>query len=75
MNGALDAIEERDNNVYRVYFNKTAIPDSIRKAGFQGKIDMNCWKVIIIQLVINTTKRIDVMSKQLAIQSKSLDEI
>ncbi|CAH0336802.1 M23 family metallopeptidase [Flavobacterium sp. CHNK8] len=76
VNGALDAIEERDNNVYRVYFNKTAIPDSIRKAGFQGK---NRYELLEgynnSQLVINTTKRIDVMSKQLAIQSKSLDEI
>jgi hypothetical protein len=29
-------IEERDNNIYRVYFNKAEIPDSIRKAGFRN---------------------------------------
>lgn len=76
LNGVVDAIEDRDNNLYRVYFNKSAIPDSIRKAGFQGK---NRYQLLEgydnSQLVINTTKRIDVMSKQLAIQSKSLDGI
>lgn len=76
LNGVVDAIEDRDNNLYRVYFNKSAIPDSIRKAGLQGK---NRYQLLEgydnSQLVINTTKRIDVMSKQLAIQSKSLDGI
>ncbi|MBP4139741.1 MULTISPECIES: M23 family metallopeptidase [Flavobacterium] len=71
-----EAIANRDNNIYRVYFNKTEIPDSIRKAGFK---DINRYKVLEgynnSQLVINTTKRIDQLSKQLAIQSKSLDEI
>ena len=76
LNGVVDAIEDRDNNLYRVYFNKSAIPDSIRKAGFSGK---NRYQLLEgydnSQLVIKTTKRIDVMSKQLAIQSKSLDAI
>jgi hypothetical protein len=36
-NGVIEAIEDRDNNLYRVYFNKAAIPDSLRKAGFQEK--------------------------------------
>jgi len=71
-----DALEERDNNIYRVYFNKAEIPDSIRKAGFR---DINRYKDLEgynnSQLVLNTTKRIDQLSKQLAIQSKSLDEI
>ncbi|WP_338647471.1 M23 family metallopeptidase [Flavobacterium sp. KS-LB2] len=76
INGVIEAIENRDNNLYRVYFNKSAIPDSIRKAGFQGK---NRYQLLAgynnSQLVINTTKRIDVLSKELAIQSKSLDVI
>lgn len=70
------ALENRDNNIYRVYFNKTEIPDSIRKAGFG---DFNRYKDLEgynnSQLVLNTTKRIDRLSKELAIQSKSLDEI
>jgi murein DD-endopeptidase MepM/ murein hydrolase activator NlpD len=71
-----DALEERDNNIYRVYFNKAEIPDSIRKSGFR---DIKRYKDLEgynnSQLVLNTTKRIDKLSKQLAIQSKSLDEI
>ncbi|MET0945320.1 MAG: peptidoglycan DD-metalloendopeptidase family protein [Flavobacterium sp.] len=71
-----EALEDRDNNIYRVYFNKTEIPDSIRKAGFR---DPKRYKDLEgynnSQLVLKTTKRIDKLSKQLAIQSKSLDEI
>ncbi len=71
-----EALEDRDNNIYRVYFNKAEIPDSIRKAGFR---DINRYKDLEgynnSQLVLNSTKRIDKLTKQLAIQSKSLDEI
>ncbi|KAF2515205.1 peptidoglycan DD-metalloendopeptidase family protein [Flavobacterium foetidum] len=71
-----DALEERDNNIYRVYFNKTEIPDSIRKAGFRNSEKYKTLEGYNnSQLVLNTTKRIDKLSKQLAIQSKSLDEI
>jgi murein DD-endopeptidase MepM/ murein hydrolase activator NlpD len=76
INDVAEAIEDRDNNIYRVYFNKTEIPDSIRKSGFK---DVKRYKDLEgynnTQLVLNTTKRIDKLSKQLAIQSKSLDEI
>jgi murein DD-endopeptidase MepM/ murein hydrolase activator NlpD len=76
INEVAEAIEDRDNNIYRVYFNKTEIPDSIRKSGFK---DVKRYKDLEgynnTQLVLNTTKRIDKLSKQLAIQSKSLDEI
>ena len=72
----LAAVEERDNNIYRIYFNTSAIPDEQRKAGFGG---VNRYKELEgynnSELVLSTTKRIDVISKQLAIQSKSLDEI
>jgi murein DD-endopeptidase MepM/ murein hydrolase activator NlpD len=71
-----EALENRDNNIYRVYFNKTEIPDSVRQSGFK---DLKRYKILEgynnSQLVINTTKRVDKLSKQLAIQSKSLDEI
>lgn len=71
-----DALEERDNNIYRVYFNKAEIPDSIRRAGFRSS---DRYKALEgynnSQLVLNATKRVDKLSKQLAIQSKSLDDI
>ncbi|MFV8466878.1 M23 family metallopeptidase [Flavobacterium sp. LB1P62] len=76
VDGVIEDIEDRDNNLYRVYFNTAAIPDSVRKSGFG---DINRYKTLEgydnSQLVINTTKRIDMLSKELAIQSKSLDII
>lgn len=72
----LTDIEERDNNLYRVYFNTSPIPDEQRKAGFGG---INRYRELEgynnSDLVINTTKRLDVISKELVVQSKSLDEI
>jgi murein DD-endopeptidase MepM/ murein hydrolase activator NlpD len=72
----VDAIEDRDNNLYRVYFNISAIPDEQRKSGFGG---VNRYKELEgydnSQLVLNTTKRVDIISKELAVQSKSLDYI
>lgn len=73
---ALEAIEDRDNDLYRAYFNTSAIPDEQRKAGFGG---VNRYKELEgynnSDLVINTTNRLNVLLKELAVQSKSLDEI
>jgi murein DD-endopeptidase MepM/ murein hydrolase activator NlpD len=69
-------IEERDNNLYRIYFNTAAIADkndrsilekSLRYRELEGFNNSD--------LVINTTKRIDKLSESLSNQSKSLDEI
>ena len=72
----LASIEERDNNIYRIYFNSSPIPSEQRKAGFGG---VNRYKELEgynnSDLIMNTTKHVDILSKQLAIQSKSLDEI
>ena len=76
VNGVMEAIAERDNNLYRVYFNKAAIPDSVRRVGLPG---VDRYKLLEgydnSQLVANTTKRMDVLTKELVVQSKSLDEI
>jgi len=72
----IDFIEDRDNNLYRVYFNTSPIPDEERKAGLKGEHRYAALEGYDnSQLVINTTKRIDVLQKALAIQSKSLDDI
>ncbi|MBX9808501.1 MAG: M23 family metallopeptidase [Flavobacteriaceae bacterium] len=76
VDNVIGLIEERDNNLYRVYFNASEIPVDERKSGFK---DVNRYKDLEgydnSQLVTNTTKRIDVLRKELAIQSKSLDDI
>jgi len=72
----LENVAERDNNLYRVFFNSSPIPEEQRKAGFGG---VNRYKALEgydnSELVVSTTKRVDVISKELVIQSKSLDEI
>lgn len=76
MNEVLTAIENRDNNIYRIYFNSTPISEEERKAGFGG---VNRYKDLQglnnSELIENTTRRVDVLTKELVIQSKSLDEI
>lgn len=76
MDDVLEAIENRDNNIYRIYFNTTPISEEERKAGFGG---VNRYKDLQgfnnSELMENTTKRVDILTKELVIQSKSLDEI
>jgi len=76
MDDVLEAIENRDNNIYRIYFNSTPISEEERKAGFGG---VNRYKDLQgfnnSELIENTTRRVDVLTKELVIQSKSLDEI
>lgn len=72
----VENIEERDNNIYRVYFEASPIPEEQRRAGFGG---VNRYKNLEgydnSDLIINTTKRLDILSKQTVVQSRSLDEI
>jgi len=72
----LDGIQKRDNNIYRTYFEANPIPEEQRKAGFGG---VNRYKSLEgfdnSQMIIEATKNIDILSKQLYVQSKSLDEI
>ena len=69
-------LEDRDNNLYRVYFEASSIPEEQRKAGFGG---VNRYKDLEgydnSELIINTAKRLDILSKQTVVQSRSLDEI
>ena len=69
-------IEDRDNNIYRLYFEANPIPEEQRRAGFGG---VNRYKSLEgfnnSEMIIATTKRLDIIQKQMVIQSKSLDEI
>jgi len=76
LDNVIEAIEDRDNNLYRTYFNTSPIPEEERKSGFSGAdryVTLQGYDNT--QLVLNTTKRVDVLTKELAIQSKSLDYI
>ncbi|WP_411032378.1 M23 family metallopeptidase [Spongiimicrobium sp. 3-5] len=69
-------IEDRDNNIYRLYFEANPISEAQRRAGFGG---INRYKSLEgfnnSEMIISTTKRLDIIQKQMVIQSKSLDEI
>lgn len=72
----LGQIEDRDNQIYRSYFELDPISEDIRKAGFGGVNRYSKfadWKYG--GLIADVSKNIDVLNKQLVIQSKSLDEI
>ena len=72
----LTEIQERDNNLYRIYFEANPIPDEQRQAGFGGVNRYKDWEGFDnSNLLISTARRLDVITKQIVIQSKSLDEI
>lgn len=72
----LEDIQHRDDNIYRVIFEAEPIASEIRKAGFGG---VNRYKELEnltnAELIVNTSKKLDKLSKQLYIQSKSFDEV
>jgi murein DD-endopeptidase MepM/ murein hydrolase activator NlpD len=76
VNTEIEAIAINDNHVYRPFFEMDSIPGSIRKAGFGGT---DRYKYLRISensdLLVNITKNVDIISKQLYIQSISFDEI
>jgi murein DD-endopeptidase MepM/ murein hydrolase activator NlpD len=73
---ALENVEERDNAIYRLYFEANPIPEEQRRAGFGG---INRYKKYEgydnSQLIAESNKRLDILEKAIVIQSKSLDEI
>ncbi len=76
MESVMTNIEDRDNEIYRAYFEASPIPVEQRRAGFGG---VNRYEKLEgfgnSEKIIQTTRKIDVLSKMLAVQSKSLEEI
>lgn len=69
-------VEDRDNNIYRLYFEANPIPEEQRRAGFGG---INRYRNLEgyenSKLILETNKRMDILTKQIVVQSRSLDEI
>lgn len=79
LNGAqevLNDIQQRDENLYRAIFQAESIPESVRKSGFGGT---NRYEHLMTlpnaELVVATTQKMDMLSKQLYVQSNSLEEL
>ena len=72
----LQDIQQRDDNLYRVIFQADQIPDAIRKAGYGGT---NRYEHLMdmanAEMVVNTTQKLDMLTKQLYIQSNSFDDV
>lgn len=72
----LEDIQSRDDNIYRVVFNSEPIPQSIRTAGFGG---VNRYAELDgyenSDLIIETARRLDILKKQMYVQSTSYDEV
>jgi len=76
VSAALKDLEDRDDNIYRVIFEAEPVPSSIRKGGFGGankyaQLEGYSNSDILVQ----TAKKLDEISSQLYVQSKSFDEV
>jgi murein DD-endopeptidase MepM/ murein hydrolase activator NlpD len=76
MDVVMGDLQERDDNIYRVIFEAEPISTDIRKAGYGG---VNKYKALenydYSGLMIETTKKLDRLAKQMYVQSKSYDEL
>lgn len=69
-------LQQRDDNIYRVIFETDPIPSSIRKAGFGGSNKYSQLENLSNSaLVTEATRKLDILSKEAYIQSKSFDEV
>ncbi|MDR1526391.1 MAG: peptidoglycan DD-metalloendopeptidase family protein [Dysgonamonadaceae bacterium] len=72
----LSELQRRDDDFYRVMFNVDPIPSSVRKPGVGGT---NRYEHLLTvpnaHWVIATTAKLDMMTKQLYVQSNSYDEL
>jgi hypothetical protein len=72
----LSDMQERDDSIYRTIFEAEPVNHSVREAGFGGSNRYrNLEKIENAEMVINTAKRLDVISRKVVVQSKSYDEL
>ena len=76
VNLSVNDIQQRDDYFYRTIFELDPIPSTVREAGFGGTnryIEMAGYESS--DVMIGTFKRVDKITKQLYIQSKSFDTV
>ena len=72
----LEDIQKRDDNIYRTIFEADPIPNSIRKQGFGGvNRYIKLQGYANSEIITETSTKLDQLTKQLYLQSKSFDEI
>lgn len=74
--GVMQGIQQRDDNLYRVVLQADPVADAVRKAGYGGT---NRYEDLMdmanADLVVHTTQKMDMLNRQLYIQSQSFDEV
>ena len=74
--GVIQDLEHRDDNIYRVIFEAEPINKSIRRGGFGG---VNFYKELQAfdnsEIMVEASKKVGQINKKLYIQSKSYDEV
>lgn len=74
--GVMQGIQQRDDNLYRVVLQADPVSDAIRKAGYGGTNRYEQLRDMAnAELVVNTTQKLDMLNRQLYIQSQSFDEV
>lgn len=72
----MQQIRQRDDNLYRVILQADPVADALRDASYNKT---NRYEDLMdlanSKLVVNTTQKMDVLARQLYIQSKSFDEV
>jgi murein DD-endopeptidase MepM/ murein hydrolase activator NlpD len=72
----IDQLQETDDNLYRTIFEAEPIPATLREGGVGG---INRYKELEgfenSSIVIETTKKLDKLRKQIYVQSKSFDDL
>ncbi len=72
----LDDIRERDDHIYRVIFEAEPIPKTVREAAYGGVDRYSQYQGFQnSELITATMRRIDQITRQMYVQSKSYDEV
>jgi murein DD-endopeptidase MepM/ murein hydrolase activator NlpD len=76
MSTVLADIQNRDDNVYRMIFEAEPVPENVRKAGYGGEDRYARFNGMENEVLLAaTSKKLDIISRQLYVQSKSFDEV
>ncbi|HJZ41186.1 MAG TPA: M23 family metallopeptidase [Bacteroidales bacterium] len=72
----LNDMQQRDDNIYRTIFEAEPLNYSVREAGFGGTNRYkDLEKLEDSKMVIQTAKRLDIITRKVVIQSKSYDDL
>ncbi|MGE0079085.1 MAG: M23 family metallopeptidase [Bacteroidales bacterium] len=76
LRAVLEDLQQRDDNIYRIIFEAEPVHASVREAGMGG-VDRYSYLEGLSNsdVIIETTKKLDKLSKKAYIQSKSFDEV